>query len=216
MVRESLVKCRGSNPNSPVFARELAFVIENFGNGSIEESNAILQLYLLGAKNLYLAVAFAERSSKYSGLLWDKLIQHCTTPGPTSDANQNSAMGALFGSLLEAAAHTGSDLANLVSKIPTGMSIEGLRPKLIAAVTDYRYKLKIHDHVDTMLMEDKISILRELSHVSRRGERILSVDRCNNCVIKANDNTCAKQRDLLKSSRQNISPSHTSFSLPVR
>ena len=215
MARERLEKCRGGNVNSSVFARELAFVIENFGKGSIEDANRILQLYLLGAKNLRLAVEFAERSSMYSGQLWDKLIEHCTTPpGPTFDENEKSSMGALFGSLLEAAAHTGSDLANLVSKIPTGMSIEGLRPKLIAAVTDYRYKLKIHDRVSIMQKEEKVSILCELSHISRRGERI-SVDQ-SSYFTKTMDSACLKPIDLLKSSRQVISPGPTSFSLPVR
>ena len=193
----------------------MAFVIEHFSEGTIADANEILQLYLLGAKNLHLAVAFAERSSKYSDLLWDKLIEHCTTPsGLTSGETQSSAMGALFGSLLEAAAHSGSDVANLVSKIPTGMPIEGLRPKLIAAVTDYRYKLKMHDQVAAILTEDKLSIMRELSHVHRRGERV-SVYR-DNSVIKTNDYACLKPSDLLKCSRQTIPPSYSSFCLPVR
>ena len=49
------------------------------------------------------------------------LVEHCTTPDPTSDTKQ--IPGALFGSLLEAAAHTGSDLGALVSRIPEEMSI---------------------------------------------------------------------------------------------
>jgi hypothetical protein len=156
-----------------------------------------------------MAVAFAERSYKFSSLLWDRLIEHCTTPDQTPTANQNTAVGALFGSLLEAAAHNGSDLAVLVTKIPAGMMIQGLRPKLIAAVTDYRYKLKMHDHVNNMLTEDKLSILRELSYVSRRGER-LSVD-----SLDAADNIF-QPSDLLKSSRQKGSSSHASFTLPIR
>lgn len=214
-VRERLEKIRGGNAASPFFARELAFVIENFGRGSIDDSNEILHLYLLGAKNLHLAVAYAERSSKHSDLLWDKLIEHCTTPsGLIAGETHNSAMGARFGSLLEAAAQTGSDVANLVSKIPTGMSIEGLRPKLIAAVSDARNKLKMHDRAAAVLLEDKVSILRELSHVSRRGERI-SVDR-DNCVTKTKDDMWSKPSDLLKSSRQTLSPVHPAFSLPIR
>ncbi len=179
------------------------------------DANEILQLYLHGAKNLHLAVAFAERSRKYSDQLWDKLIEHCTTPSSlTSGETQNSTMGALFGSLLEAAAHSGSDVANLVSKIPTGMPIEGLRPKLIAAVTDYRYKLKMHDNVATIFTEDKLSIIRELSHGHRRGERIL-VDK-DNSFIKTKDHAWLKPSDLLKCSRQKIFPSYSSFCLPIR
>ena len=147
-VRRSLETCRGGNADSPIFARELAFVIENFFDGSVADAKEILQLYLRGAKKLFMAVAFAERNTTYSSILFDILVEHCTTPDPTRDANQNSAMGSLFGSLLEAAAHTGSDLASLVSRIPEEMSIEGLRPKLIAAITDYPYKVKMHKHAD--------------------------------------------------------------------
>ena len=171
-MREKLQRYRGGDARSPVFARELAFVIEQFGRGTIEDAKEVLSLYLRGANNLYMAVAFAERNKSHSSILWDMLVEHCTTPDTANNENQNSALGALFGSLLEAAAHTGSDLGSLVSRIPEGMSIEGLRPKLIAAITDYRYKVKIHEHVDNMLMEDKISVLRELSHISRRGERM--------------------------------------------
>ena len=126
----------------------MAFVIENFFDGSVADAKEILQLYLRGAKKLFMAVTFAERNTTHSSILFDMLVEHCTPPDPTSDANQNSAMGSLFGSLLEAAAHTGSDLASLVSRIPEEMSIEGLRPKLIAAITDYPYKVKMHKHAD--------------------------------------------------------------------
>lgn len=196
--------------NSPVFARELAFVIENFFDSSIEDAKYILQLYLCGTKNLFLAVSYAERNILYRIALFDMLVEHCTTPDPTSDAaNQNSIMGRSFGSLLEAAAHAGSDLASLVSKIPEGMSIEGLRPKLIAAITDYRYKVKIHEYADKMIVDDKVKLMREINHVSRRGERIVSDNK-----IKVTRTALAfKTRD--NSRRRQVSHSKI-FSLPVR
>ncbi|KAL7543859.1 hypothetical protein ACHAXR_013228 [Thalassiosira sp. AJA248-18] len=217
-VREQLGRYRGGDADSPVFARELAFVIEKFGKATIEDARQILQLYLRGANNLYWAVAFAERCSQYSSMLWDTLVEHCTTPDPTRDTNQNGALGALFGSLLEAAAHTGSDLASLVSRIPEGMSIEGLRPKLIAAITDYRYKVKIHEHVDDMLMNDKISVLRELSHLSRRGERIECRHRGAKTTNKSPGLPSPSRRGLLKYRRLKGPSSHEShsFSLPIR
>ena len=207
-VRRSLEKYRGETVNSPVFARELAFVIENFFDSSIEDAKYILQLYLCGTKNLFLAVSYAERNIGYRIALFDMLVEHCTTPDPTSDAaNQNSIMGRSFGSLLEAAAHAGSDLASLVSRIPEGMSIEGLRPKLIAAITDYRYKVKIHEYADKMIVDDKVKLMREINHVSRRGERIV----CDNRVTRTA--LAAKTRD--NSRRRQVSPSKI-FSLPVR
>lgn len=212
-VRERLEACRGGSVDSPIFARELAFIIEKFGKGSMEEAQEILHLYLRGAKNLDLAVGYAERS-KHSREMWDILVEFCTTPDPTSNTDQTP--GALFGSLLEAAAHTMSDLGSLVSRIPEGMSIEGLRPKLIAAITDYRHKVKIHEQVDSMLMDDKVSVLRELSHVSRRGKR-LDADAERELVARMSKDSSIKaaRRGLLKSQRLKTPPGH-SFSLPIR
>jgi len=167
-VRERLGSYRGGRTDNPVFARELAFVTEKFGKGTLDEAKEVLNLYLLGAKNLSMAVAFAERDTKHSKDLWKMLVEHCTISDPSSDASEK---GALFGSLLEAAAHCGADLASLVSSIPEGMSIEGLRPKLIAAIADYRHKVRIHEYTADALAEDKVSLLRELCHLSRRGER---------------------------------------------
>ncbi|KAL7498251.1 hypothetical protein ACHAWT_006183 [Skeletonema menzelii] len=167
-VRERLGSYRGGRVDNPVFARELAFVTEKFGKGTIEEAKEVLNLYLLGAKNLSMAVAFAERDSKHSKDLWKILVEHCTISDPSSDASEK---GALFGSLLEAAAHCGADLSSLVSSIPEGMSIQGLRPKLIAAIADYRHKVRIHEYTADALSEDKVGLLRELCHLSRRGER---------------------------------------------
>ena len=110
-VRRSMETCQSGNADSPIFARELAFVIENFFDGSVADAKEILQLYLRGAKKLFMAVTFAERNTTHSSILFDMLVEHCTPPDPTSDANQNSAMGSLFGSLLEAAADTGSDVS---------------------------------------------------------------------------------------------------------
>jgi len=218
-VREKLTTYRGGSVDSPVFARELAFVIESFGKGTVDDAKEVLELYVRGEKNLYMAVAYAERNTKHSSILWDILVEYCTTADPLSssdETNQNrGAQGALFGSLLEAAAHTGSDLATLVTRIPEGMSIEGLRPKLIAAISDYRYKVKIHEQVDNILMEDKVSILRELSHVSRRGERItIGDERLRNA--RANKEPSSETGNLLKAHRQAPRNRSTTFSLPIR
>jgi hypothetical protein len=119
--------------------------------------------YLKGAKSLVLAVSFAQRTPSHSSRLWTTLIDYCI-------AHDN---GRLFGSLLEAAALSGADLASLVTKVPPGMAIEGLRPRLVAAVADYRLKLKMHETASEGATQEMISILQELSHRSRRGARYL-------------------------------------------
>mmetsp|Transcript_19172 Transcript_19172/g.38627 ORF Transcript_19172/g.38627 Transcript_19172/m.38627 type:complete len:258 (+) Transcript_19172:1478-2251(+) len=166
-----------------LFARELAYVIEHCGSDKKEDARMILQLYLEGAKSLPLAVGYAQRNKTYSAMLWDALISYCLDPKPQAarsrargkrkGSTDKKEDGSLFGALLEASARSGADLAHLVSKIPKGMQIEGLRPRLIAAISDYKIKVQMHEAAVRVLNKDKIDLIRELSHKSRRGVRIV-------------------------------------------
>ncbi|KAG7343199.1 hypothetical protein IV203_021144 [Nitzschia inconspicua] len=148
--------------SSPLFALELAYIIENYSDQTEKVSLSILNLYLLGCKSLMLSVSFAQRQKQYSSLLWDRLISYCTEK--TSD-------GILFGELLESAAYSGADLARLVERIPPGMVVEGLRPRLVAAVADYRMKLEIYTAATAAGSEEAIVLMREIAQRSRRGVR---------------------------------------------
>jgi hypothetical protein len=154
---------------SHAFALELAHIIEHYGEETEDEAREVLELYMKGAESLTLAVAFAQRSSEYSSMLWKILIDHCLHGSEVPEGEQID--GSLFGFLLEAAALYGADLAHLVTQIPHGMDIEGLRPRLVAAVADYRLKLKMHESASEAATAEMISTLRELSHRSRRGVR---------------------------------------------
>ena len=151
-----------------LYSSELAYVIERAGSDTVENAKYILSLYLEGSKSLPLAVSYAERNTIHSELLWNDLISYCLK----STSKNSEPDGLLFGSLLEVASRSGADLSNLVAKIPTGMRIEGIRPKLVSAISDYRLKLKIHESSFTIMEDDKIDLLRQLSHRSRRGLRV--------------------------------------------
>jgi len=179
------------------FALELAYVIEMYGDNTEEEAKQVVDLYSRGAESLTLAVSFAQRAQAHSSTLWDILIEHClATPSRNQQQQQQQNQrtnnesgddeekqeqktrtqqpkeevdGSLFGSLLEAAALSGADLAHLVTKIPHGMAIEGLRPRLVAAVADYRHKLRMYEFLSEIATTEKTSLLREVSHRSRRG-----------------------------------------------
>ncbi len=154
-------------------SRELAFVIEKSSRCTDSDAKEVLKLYLEGARSLSSAVAFAERSTEHSALLWETLVSYCLDPNNEKDSvidNQNST---LFGALLECAAQSGADLAHLVSQIPQGMNIKGLRPMLVAAVADYRMKVMMHKNACDTLVDDKISLLRELNHKTRRAARVI-------------------------------------------
>lgn len=145
--------------------------MEHYGDESEAEAWLILELYLKGAMSLMLAVAYAQRVQHHSSTLWKILINHCLAGTTKLSKNRSSADGSLFGSLLEAAALSGADLANLVAQIPPGMAIEGLRPRLVAAVADYRLKLVMTESSSAIALDEKIALLRERTHRSRRGMR---------------------------------------------
>jgi hypothetical protein len=169
---------------SNVFALELAYILENFGGDGVDETRLILDLYLKGCESLMLAVSYAQRTPARSEALWESLIDYCL-----SDDNQKSthrspaqssrkgpakaikADGSLFGSLLEAAALSGADLAHLVQQIPPGMSIEGLRPRLVSAVADSRFKVRMRQLTREIAVRESRMLARELEHRSRRGSR---------------------------------------------
>ncbi|CAJ1948735.1 unnamed protein product [Cylindrotheca closterium] len=156
-----------SAQKSSCFALELAFVIEHSGDQSATEAKGILDLYLDGANSLNLAVSYAQRQKDYSNLLWDELIGYCLD----NVSQRREGEGLLFGALLEASAVYGADLSRLVSRIPAGMVVEGLRPRLVSAVADYRLKLDVHEAALTVSEEEKSSMQRQVAHRSKRGVR---------------------------------------------
>lgn len=210
-----------------VFARELAHMIE-WAGGSVTDDEAkatddaktILNLYLEGVVSLPLAVAFAERKTSHSAMLWEMLVSYClgtTTvehnPGDTPLAKSDDAKescehpesnGLLFGSLLEVAARSGADLAHLIVCVPPEMRIEGIRPKLVAAICDYRLKLKIHEAALDIFLSDKVSLLRDQCHRARRGLRVdLPSDLLAVAVGDVEDDTCQGfNRKLLEQKRE--------------
>jgi vacuolar protein sorting-associated protein 41 len=148
--------------SSPIFALELAYIIENYSELTEADAVGVLNLYLLGARSLMLSVLYAQRQHRFSSILWGRLITYCL-----SEASD----GGLFGELLEAAALSGADLARLVASIPPGMNVEGLRPRLVAAVADYRMKLEIYTAAAAAGSEDEVALMREIAQRSRRGVR---------------------------------------------
>jgi len=149
---------------SPIFALELAYVIEKYNEQTETDALGILNLYLKGVQSIQLAVSYAQRQKQFSIVLWDHLILYCL-----KKASDGGVM--LFGELLEAAALSGADVARLVERIPPGMVIEGLRPRLVAAVADYRMKLEIYEAAMAAGSEEEVNLMREVGHRVRRGVR---------------------------------------------
>lgn len=165
------IERRGGAGVSHTFALELAYILENHGNNTEADALLILELFLEGAQSLMLAVSFAQRTKSHSAKLWEKLIAHCLLKSSLEKTSDGSFSGILFGSLLEAAALSGADLSHLVAQIPKGMQVEGLRPRLIAAVADYRLKLLLHSKSNDIAKVEKRALSIESSRRCRRGMR---------------------------------------------
>ena len=170
------------NFQSNSFSLELAYIVENYSDQTEAEALGVLDLYLDGANSLMLAVSYAQRTKQFSSILWDKLIDYCLPKNKSGSAAEGDGM--LFGALLEAAALSGANLARLVAKIPPGMVVEGLRPRLVAAVADYRFKLDIHQAAASAASEERVALLREVAHRSRRGVRYSVTNQPNVSVSK--------------------------------
>lgn len=168
VAKQLQIQRKGGPGVSGIFALELAFIMDRYGEQNQENANVILELYLHGAKSLVLAVSYAQRSKGYRKDLLQVLIDYCLSTDQKAEGGNRSN---LFGSLLEAAALCGADLAHLVTKIPPGMSIEGLRPRLVAAVSDYRFKRQLHAQANEIAAEESLQIFREYEHRARRGRR---------------------------------------------
>lgn len=168
------VERRGGGPGiSRIFALELAYIMETFGRNKENDVQLILELYLQGAQSLMLAVTYAQRTKQYSGMLWEALVTHCLSEKTDEDGGLD---GTLFGSLLEAAALSGADLAQLVAKIPPGMQVEGLRPRLVAAVADYRLKVQLHETSSAIATDERMLLVEETAQRMRRGLRVDGVE----------------------------------------
>jgi len=163
-----------------LFARELAYTLEQTDPLTEDVAMSVLMLYLQGTTSLPLAVEFAQRCTSFSALLWERLVSFCLRPENIISESQGSEKlmptdGVLFGSLLEVAAIYGADVAFLVSQIPDGLQVEGIRPKLVAAIADYRMKVKIHEVVRELGVSDKVRLIQDLYHIWRRAKRISSI-----------------------------------------
>lgn len=166
------IERRGGAGVSRTFALELAYIMETYGDDSESDAQLILEFYLKGVQSLMLAVSFAQRAKSHSVRLWETLIDYCLSKSALSkDSNETGINGTLFGSLLEAAALSGADLANLVAQIPPGMQVEGRRPRLVSAVADYRLKVQLHSTCTEIAVHEKILLFQEVSRRSRRGMR---------------------------------------------
>jgi vacuolar protein sorting-associated protein 41 len=223
------IERRGGAGVSRTLALELAFLMENYGDNSESDALLILELCLKGAQSLMLAVSFAQRAQTHTIKLWEKLIEHCLVTSSNNKLSDGGVSGILFGSLLEAAALCGADLALLVDRIPKGMQVEGLRPRLVAAVADYRLKVQLHSKSTEIALDEKSLLFQEGARRSRRGMRFdCSTDTIKNIFdsFSATDTNIGRNPEVEHESptmlKQSLRPRNRpnrythSFAVPIR
>lgn len=228
VAKQLQIQRKGFAGVSGVFALELAYIMDRYGEQSKENANIVLELYLKGARSLMLAVSFAQRSKEYKAELWKILIDYCLSNDKRKSEGAQVDDGKLFGSLLEAAALSGADLASLVTKIPQDMSIEGLRPRLVGAVSDYRWKLQMHESANEVTGREMADLYKEYEHRSRRGRRYEPSDKIEvpgwarlakeSDASKGKGQKTPEQSVLAPTLRPKQRPQrfHLSYSLPMR
>lgn len=155
-----------------LFSVELAYAIEKSGRG-LDDAIVVLKLYLDEVKSLSRAVTYVESTkdvdSETHDILRGILVEYCINND-------------VFGDLLEVSALCGADVAMLVSNIPKSMFIDGLRPKLVKAVENYRLQLDMYEATSRLFEEDKICNLRDFAHRSRKG-RLVNKERPGDTII---------------------------------
>lgn len=227
-VGKMLQKERRGSGFSTNFALEVAYIMEHFGENTEANAKLILDLYLLGAKSVTLATSFTTRNQYYSETLWETLVDHCLKnvnqlQSEISASPSSLTDGKTYGALLEAAALCGADLAQLIARIPAGMQVEGLKPRLVAAVADYRLRVQLHSNSSRIAAKEKLLLLQEVSLRARKGMRCNAVNQAdfNNLSIytsqKAKKPVNSKSADAIL--RQSIERKHRAvlnYSLPIR
>jgi hypothetical protein len=137
--------------------RELGFVMEKSEVGE-DDAKTVVNLYLVECESVMLATNFAEAHSASREVLWEIVVAHCL---------KNEKLG----ELLECAASIGADLSTLVAKIPKGMEIKELKAKLLNSIDNYRVLVECHRAVADVASADRLCLLRNKSHIVRRGVR---------------------------------------------
>ena len=68
----------------------------------------------------------------------------------------------------------GVDPAQLISKIPMGMRVPGLRDKLVKIISDYTMQLQLRESCNLVLKADCFELLKKLCYQQRRAMRVVA------------------------------------------
>jgi len=150
------------NSETGLFSIELAYAIEKSGIGK-DDAIEVLRLYLEEVGSLPLAVQYVESVKENHGEMHEVLM------GILVNACSERQV---IGDLLEVSAQYGGDVAALVAQIPKGTLINGLIPKLAAAVSNYQLRLKMYQSTSLLYEKDKVDSMRMYLHRSRRGRLV--------------------------------------------
>lgn len=142
--------------------REMVFLLGRMGN-----TNEALSLLIEKLKDIKEAIKFVEKHSHDQGL-WDELI------------NKSINNADFVACLLE---NIGSHInpLTLISKIPKGLEIKGLRNKLVKIINDYTLQTSLSEGCRDVLKADCVILANKLYEGLRQGHHIDDLTKCSIC-----------------------------------
>jgi len=142
---------------------EMVFILGRMGN-----AKQALHLIIEKLANVSEAIEFVQTQNDDE--LWEDLITLCLN-------NQS-----LVPPLLE---HIGAYVNPLkvVSRIPSGMKIPGLREKLRKIIQDYLLQMSLREGCNNILKADCVLLQRRLFNGQRRGQKVTNMTKCSICGL---------------------------------
>ena len=96
-----------------------------------------------------------------------------TPPPPPHTTPPRSLLGNIGASIMMEK-EQGVDPAQLISKIPLGMRVPGLRDKLVKIISDYTMQLQLRESCNLVLKADCFELLKKLCYQQRRAMRVVA------------------------------------------
>ena len=93
--------------------------------------------------------------------------------GITSTSSVGTSLLGNIGTAVMMEKDQGVDPAQLISKIPMGMRVPGLRDKLVKIISDYTMQLQLRESCNLVLKADCFELLKKLCYQQRRPNQLL-------------------------------------------
>jgi len=159
-LRRAYDVCQSTTP-TPMH-QEMVYILSRLGN-----TKEALALIIEELEDVPQAIEFIKNSHDAS--LWSDLVDR-SLKSPRFIAGLLGNIGTAV--MMEK--DQGVDPAQLISKIPMGMRVPGLRDKLVKIISDYTMQLQLRESCNLVLKADCFELLKKLCYQQRRAMRVVT------------------------------------------